>query len=100
MKIVPHLVRWHEAYAARGLVVILVDNGRQDGRERLAKWVEKGSMKFPVLWDRDGANGALYGIRAWPRTVLIGVDGKAVWVGAAGGGRLEEVIESELARKR
>lgn len=77
----PHLVRWHRDYAEKGLVVIDIDNGAMDAKERLGESVKEGEIPFPVLWDKDGANCTTYGIKGYPAAFLVGVDGTVIWEG-------------------
>src|SRR5262245_64446474 len=77
----PHLVRWHNDFSPKGLVVLDVDDGSQDTQEQVKEHAEKGKFPFPVLWDKDGKNTAAYKIQAMPASYLIGVDGKVVWEG-------------------
>ena len=50
-----HLVKWDEQYREKGLVVIEIDDGRQDeDPEEVRAHAEKLGITFPVLWDKDG----------------------------------------------
>ncbi len=95
----PHLVRWHKEYADKGLVVIDIDDGTQDSPAELKASVEKGGIKYPVLWDKDARNIAAYGVQAMPAAYLIGADGKVVWEGVPDAGKAEDYekrIRAEL----
>ena len=99
-----HLVRWHETYAARGLVIIEVDGGRTEPLEEVRETVEKQFIGQHILWDEENRNHARYGVEGWPWGLLIGPDGKVVWEGNPGRvierpealRKLEEMIEAQL----
>jgi hypothetical protein len=95
----PQLVSWQEKHASQGLVIIDIDNGRIDTKDRLKAEVDKG-VKFPVLWDNGGKNCAAYGVRAYPSAYLVGVDGKVLWEGHPGPGDadVQKLIDQELAK--
>ncbi len=96
----PHLVRWHEQYAKKGLVIIDVDNGARDSLEKVKGHVEEAKIPHVVLHDVDGQNCKTYGIRGFPSAFLIDVDGKVVWQGFPGAEveDLPGIIEPELAK--
>ena len=99
----PHLVRWHESYAKKGLVIIDVDDGSIDENiEDVRTSFEKHPLPFPVLWDEGGKLNDFYGAteEGTPWTVLIGIDGEIKWKGPPLK-KLEEIeaaIEAELGR--
>jgi hypothetical protein len=76
-----HLVRWHMQYAQQGLVVIEVDGGRHERLDVFRRLVAEKGTRHAILWDRQNRNHERYGIDAWPRAYLIGVDGQVVWEG-------------------
>lgn len=99
----PHLVRWHNAHASSGLVIIDVDDGSQDTLDALKKEVEHDKLPFPVLWDKEGKNVATYKVEGMPAAYLIGVEGKVVWEGhpnpkASEADKLEAKIKAELEK--
>jgi peroxiredoxin len=96
----PNLVRWHKDYAEKGLVVIDIDDGSADTMDALKKNVEKGEVKFPVLWDKEGKNCEKYGIKAFPSAYLVGVDGKVLWEGFPNPEveAIEKLIKAELEK--
>lgn len=77
----PHLVRWHNSYAEKGLVVVDVDDGKEDTLEDLKTEVEQGKFPFAVLWDKEAKNVGTYKVEGFPAAYLIGVDGTVVWEG-------------------
>jgi peroxiredoxin len=84
-----HLVRWRQELGEKGLVVLEIDNGAVDALEAVRRDYERKSLNFPVLWDSEGRNFQAYGIKALPRSVLIGADGKVVWEGNPSGKEVE-----------
>jgi len=78
----PHLVRWHESYAAKGLTILDVHNGRIDAnREALWKSLRKEKVPFAVAHDAEEKSVKRYGIGAYPTAYLIGKDGHVLWEG-------------------
>lgn len=77
----PTLAGWHKKYAARGLVVIDVDNGRRDTLDAVLEHVQKSGGGYSVLWDQEGANCKAYAIRGFPAAFLIDASGRVVWEG-------------------
>ena len=99
----PHLVRWHETFGKKGLVVIDVDNGNDDPEfEKVVADQKAHPMPFPVLWDEDGKMSELYGAEeeGTPWTVIIGVDGEIRWRGypLERLKEIEAVLEEEVAK--
>jgi thiol-disulfide isomerase/thioredoxin len=99
-KMKPNLIRWHQDFAEKGLVVIDVSDGSLDKFDDLKKEVEEKGEKFPVLWDKEAKNCLAYGIQAYPQAYLIGVDGNVVWEGLPNpkNEAVEKLIAAELAR--
>jgi hypothetical protein len=77
----PHLVRWHEQMADKGLVVISVENGMITPLETLERSVESGRVPHPVLHDGAAANVARFEVRAYPVAYVVGRTGKVIWEG-------------------
>ena len=77
----PMLAKWDRAYRSKGFVVLKVDHGEMDDFDRLTRYVERKKTTYPVLWDEKGKNATAYGVRMYPRALLIGVDGKVLWEG-------------------
>ena len=76
-----HLVRWHRKYAARGLVIVEINQGLQEPLELQRRSVVRQRVPQLVLWDEANQNTRNYGVRAWPIAFLIGPDGKVKWEG-------------------
>jgi hypothetical protein len=99
----PHLVRWHNSYAEKGLTIIDIDHGGIDAFDAVKKEVEEKKFPFPVLWDKDGKNVGTYKVEGMPAAYLVGVDGKVVWEGhpnpkASEAEKLEVAIKAELEK--
>ena len=80
----PHVVETYKKYNSKGFDVFSVSLDRPDGKE---KWIQ-AIKQDGLLWDShvsdlkwwDSAPAATYGVRAIPKTFLIGRDGKIVAV--------------------
>ena len=101
----PHLVRWHNAYAEKGLAILDVDDGSPDVDkfEDVKAEVEHLKLPFAVLWDKGGKNIETYKVQAMPAAYLIGVDGTVVWEGhpnakQSEADKLEAKIKTELEK--
>lgn len=77
-----------------------MDNGQIDSMDEVKESVKKDGVPFPVLWDKDGASCAKYGIRAYPAGYLVGTDGKVVWEGVPSGENpeIEKALKAELEK--
>jgi hypothetical protein len=96
---VPHLVKWDQAYRSKGLVILDINNGAIDTRSALDHYVKKSKKTYPVLWDQGGKTCRSYAVRAYPTAFLIGPDGKVLWSGIplqAGVEALEKRIQKAL----
>ncbi len=56
-------------YGAKGLVLFRIDS--KESRETVEKYVEKESLNVPVLLDKTGKVGRLFGLWAHPTSYLI-----------------------------
>ena len=78
----PHVVETYNKYKSKGFDVFSVSLDRPDGKD---KWVQ-AIKQDGLIWDNhvsdlkwwDSAPAATYGVRAIPKTFLIGKDGKIV----------------------
>lgn len=101
-----HLVRWHKQYASHGLVIIEINSGRSEPLEVVRKLVADKGTRHAIVWDQHNSNHERYGIDAWSRAFLIGVDGRVVWEGNPARvirrphalGDLETLLEAELRK--
>lgn len=80
----PHVVDTYKKYKSKGFDIFSVSLDRPDGKD---KWVQ-AIQQDGLLWDNhvsdlkwwDSAPAATYGVRAIPKTFLIGRDGKIIAV--------------------
>ena len=96
------MVKWHDTYKDRGLVIIDVDNGQIDTRREVKKHVKQAKYKFPYAWDRDAKVSKLYGVKMYPVGILIGRDGQVIWNGSPSdleAAELEKKIQDALKAK-
>jgi thiol-disulfide isomerase/thioredoxin len=78
----PHVVEVYNKYKSRGFDVFSVSLDREDGKE---KWIQ-AIKQDGLVWDNhvsdlkfwNSAPAAVYGVRAIPKTFLVGRDGKIV----------------------
>jgi hypothetical protein len=99
----PHLVRWHNSYSEKGLVIVDVDDGKEDTLADLRTEVEHDKFPFAVLWDKEGKTVEKYKVEGYPAAYLIGIDGKVVWEGhpnakESEANRYEALIKAELEK--
>jgi peroxiredoxin len=62
----------------RGLLILAVDEG--DSREALDGYLKQHQLSFPILIDSTGWLAKMFGIRAYPTSVLLDRDGKVIRV--------------------
>lgn len=78
-RLVPHVQRWHEAYAGEGLVVIgnhYPEFDYERDLEGLRAALSELEVTFPVAQDNDGATWRAYRNRYWPTTYLVDKRGR------------------------
>jgi len=116
----PHLMKLHDAYADKGLVIIAVHDDSvesiEDMDDRLAQGRREhwGGRDLPFLVALDGggrtpvpgtelstsgASTAAYGIRAFPTSVLIDKQGNVLGKVGVSGDAVREQIEGALRRE-
>jgi peroxiredoxin len=74
-KEMPAMVRLHQAYKERGLVVLAVSLD-QAPLATVRSFAEELKLNFPVWHDRDGLVGRQYNAPGVPTSYLIGADGR------------------------
>jgi len=72
----PSMQQLYEAYADKGLEILAV-NLMEDGQS-VERFARELSLTFPMLLDRQGRVGSIYGARAIPTTYLIDRDGYVI----------------------
>jgi len=75
----PHLKEVYE-HAGSDLVVIAVDVGFDDTLEDVRKYRDTMGLKMPIVFD-DGSIGEAFHLRVTPQHVVIGKDGRVLYVG-------------------
>jgi thiol-disulfide isomerase/thioredoxin len=73
---IPHLIKLHEQYAAKGLVII----GHTDGSSTDIDGFIK-ARKIPYVISQGTDIGGAYGVRGIPHLVLVDAEGKVAWRG-------------------
>jgi peroxiredoxin len=72
----PGLERLQREFSSQGLAVIGV-NARED-KEAARRYAKELGLTFPLVLDRNGTIGTLYGVVGLPTTFVIGRDGRAI----------------------
>ncbi|WP_223619075.1 thioredoxin family protein [Lysobacter sp. ESA13C] len=103
IRVLPHVSRWHERYAAQGLVVIGVHTPEY-GYERVGAnvraAVKRLGIGYPVVQDNGFRIWNAYGNRYWPALYLIDRQGRIVYrhFGEGDYAVTEAAIREQLAR--
>jgi thiol-disulfide isomerase/thioredoxin len=74
----PYLVKWHERYAAAGLVVIGIHAPEfrfARSRSQVEGALAEFGLRYPILLDNEYQNWDRFANRAWPTKYLVDVDG-------------------------
>lgn len=77
----PELDRFYREHRDEGLIILAVDGG--ESAEKVRAFIGKTGIGFPVAIDATGRLLQSYSVKAFPKTVVIGVDGR-VWLYEAG----------------
>ncbi|MGF9979615.1 TlpA disulfide reductase family protein [Viridibacillus arvi] len=76
---IPYMQKYYEEYGEKSNMVILAVNMtrvEKGGKEKIAEFVEKNEITFPVLLDdEDGKVMKLYDVRLFPTTYIINSEG-------------------------
>jgi thiol-disulfide isomerase/thioredoxin len=72
---IPVLTRLHEKYGPKGLVVAGVSTDKGP-KEKVAKFVRKMKMPYPILWDSGDTQSKEFGFEGLPSVYVFGRDGK------------------------
>lgn len=92
MRLVPHLVEFHDKYAKSGLKILALTG---DARAKVETFAQEKGINYAVGFG--GYNA--YGVRGIPQGYLIGADGKVVWEGHPSS-LTAAMLETELAKVR
>jgi thiol-disulfide isomerase/thioredoxin len=100
----PHVKKWHQKYAARGLVVIGVHSPEfsyEHNLDQVTRYLNEHDIRFPVPIDNDFSTWNRYGNRFWPAMYLIDKQGviRYVRIGEGGYQETERLIQALLAEK-
>ncbi len=69
----PALQRLSRAYAARGLIVVGLDQG--EGDDVVRRYVRSIGVTYPILMDRDQRYGEAFLVVGLPTSVFVRADG-------------------------
>jgi len=103
LHVLPHVSRWHDAYAGQGLVVVGVHTPEYDEERATANVraaVERLGIAYPVVQDNAYGIWNAFGNQYWPALYLIDRDGRVVYrhVGEGDYAQTEAAIRAQLAR--
>ncbi|NUO74105.1 MAG: TlpA family protein disulfide reductase [Frateuria sp.] len=87
----PHLERTFEQ-AGADLAVIAVDVGFEDSVAQVRQYRRDVGLKMPIVFDGDGSLGEAFHLRVTPQHVVIGRDGRIVYVGHETNAALEAAL--------
>jgi thiol-disulfide isomerase/thioredoxin len=91
----PHLERTFRG-AGSDLAVIAVDVGFNDTMEDVRAYRRSMGLTLPIVLDEDGRLGAAFNLRVTPQHIVIGRDGRILYVGHLADAPLEDALR--LAR--
>ncbi|AKJ31849.1 hypothetical protein AAW51_5158 [Caldimonas brevitalea] len=82
VRTLPHVRRWHERYAADGLVVVGVHTpefGHERPLQNVQAAVQRHGLRYPVAQDNGYATWSAYRNVYWPALYLVDRDGRIVF---------------------
>ncbi|MGH6646886.1 cytochrome c biogenesis protein DipZ [Aquabacterium sp.] len=99
----PHIQRWHERYASRGLTVVGVHTPEfafERSPDHVRQALGRHGLSYPVALDNHYQTWNAYGNRYWPALYLIDRQGRIVFthVGEGDEARIEQRIQQVLAQ--
>ena len=86
----PHLQRTYEE-AGPDMAVIAIDVGFDDSVEEVRKYRHDVGLTMPIVFD-DGSLGEAFHLRVTPQHVVIGRDGRILYVGHEANARLDAAL--------
>ena len=86
----PHFQRTYES-AGSDLAVIAVNAGFNDSVEEIVKYRQRLGITMPIVLD-DGRLGAAFNLRVTPQHIVIGRDGRILYVGHLADARLDAAL--------
>jgi cytochrome c biogenesis protein CcdA/thiol-disulfide isomerase/thioredoxin len=99
VRTLPHLARWHERFAAQGLVVVGVHTPEFSFERETANVqaaVARHGIRYPVAQDNGYRTWSAYRNQYWPALYLIDREGRIVFKHVGEGD--EQAIEREIER--
>lgn len=100
---IPVLIRLQEKFGAKGLAVTGISVDKEGPKEKIAKFVRKQKMSYPILWDAGDTMSKLFGFEGIPSVFVYGRDGhllKALPAYTAAQEKdLEAVVEAQFQGK-
>ncbi len=98
-KTLPHLKRWHERYAAQGLVIVGVHTPEFSFEREMANLqaaIRRHAIPYPVAQDNAYRTWTAWRNQSWPTLYLVDRDGRVVFKHVGEGD--SEAIELEIVR--
>jgi len=102
IRTLPHVKRWHERYAAKGLVVIGIHTPEFEFEKDLGnvqRTVKEFGIEYPVVIDNDYEMWSRYANRVWPHKYLLNKEGHLVYDHAGEGAYAETEAAIQAALK-
>ncbi len=101
LRTLPHLIRWHEAYKDKGLVIIGVHTPEfafESDKSTVSAAVKRLGIPYPVVLDPKYAIWKLYANRYWPHKFLVDHQGVLVYdhIGEGHYAETEHAIQKAL----
>jgi thiol-disulfide isomerase/thioredoxin len=101
LRTLPHVKKWHEKYAKKGLVIVGVHTpefGFEKDVANVEKAMKQAGIGYPVAVDSDMGTWNAYANRYWPAKYLIDKDGYIVYIHFGEGGyeQTEKAIQAQL----
>lgn len=101
LRTLPHLIRWHNLYKDRGLVMVGVHTPEfsyEHGTEGVKRAMKRFGIPYPVAQDNGYATWKAYENQYWPATYLVDKNGRIMYqhFGEGGYEKTEEVIRHLL----
>ncbi len=86
----PHFEQVYQS-AGADLAVIAIDVGFNDSVDEVQKYRRKLGITMPIVFD-DGSLGAAFHVRVTPQHIVIGRDGRILYVGHLADARLDQAL--------
>jgi thiol-disulfide isomerase/thioredoxin len=96
IQLIPATTQLHQKYKDKGVIVVgLTDMGRGQSLKTVQDFVRRQGkqMDYPVAFDRTQRTTLTYQAFGLPHAVVIGKNGKVVWMGHPGMPEMKQVID-------